>query len=55
MMSYYDRDESYVERLEEEALRQNAEAEYELMLHAGGYDADEDMASYPVKTEDGGD
>ena len=54
MMSYYDRDESYIERLEEEALIQNAEAEYELMLHAGGYDADEDMASYPV-TEDGGD
>lgn len=54
MMSYYDRDESYIERIEEEALRQNAEAEYELMLHAGGYDADEDMASYPV-TEAGGD
>lgn len=55
MMSYYDRDESYIERLEEEALIQNAEAEYELMRQAGGYDEGEDMASYPVKTEDGGD
>ena len=54
MMSYYDRDESYIERLEEEALRQNAEAEYELVQQYGGYDADEDMASYPV-TEAGGD
>ena len=49
-----ERNAEYYEFLEEEALRQNAEAEYELMLHAGGYDADEDMASYPV-TEAGGD
>ena len=53
MMSYYDRDESYIERLEEEALIQNAEAEYELMCQCGGYDDGEDMASYPV--EAGGD
>lgn len=50
-----ERNAEYYEYLEEEALRQNAEAEYELMRQAGGYDADEDMASYPVKTEDGGD
>ena len=54
MMSYYDRDDSYIERLEEEALIQNAEAEYELMQQCGGYDDGEDMASYPV-TEAGGD
>lgn len=54
MMSYYDRDESYIERLEEEALRQNAEAEYALVQQCGGYDADEDMASYPI-AEAGGD
>lgn len=49
-----ERNAEYYEFLEEEALRQNAEAEYELMLHAGGYDDGEDMASYPV-TEAGGD
>ena len=53
MMSYYDRDESYIERLEEEALLQNAEAEYALMQQYGGYDKEEDMASYPM--EAGGD
>lgn len=47
------RSAEYYEYLEEEALRQNAEAEYELMRHAGGYDGGEDMASYPM--EAGGD
>lgn len=48
------RSAEYLEYLEEEALRQNAEAEYELMMQCGGYDEKEDMASYPV-TEAGGD
>lgn len=50
-----ERNAEYVEYLEEEALRQNAEAEYELMKSCGGYGAEDDMASYPVKTEAGGD
>ena len=48
-----ERNAEYYEFLEEEALRQNAEAEYELMRQCGGYDDGEDMASYPV--ESGGD
>ena len=48
-----ERNAEYYEYLEEEALRQNAEAEYELMMQCGGYDDGEDMASYPV--EAGGD
>ena len=48
-----ERNAEYYEFLEEEALRQNAEAEYELMRQCGGYDDGEDMASYPV--EAGGD
>ena len=48
-----ERNAEYYELLEEEALRQNAEAEYELMRQCGGYDDGEDMASYPV--EAGGD
>ena len=48
-----ERNAEYYEFLEEEALRQNAEAEYELMRPCGGYDDGEDMASYPV--EAGGD
>lgn len=49
-----ERNAEYYEFLEEEALRQNAEAEYNLMQQCGGYDEKEDMASYPV-TEAGGD
>ena len=49
-----ERSAEYYEFLEEEALIQNAEAEYELMRQCGGYDDGEDMASYPV-TEAGWD
>ena len=49
-----ERNAEYFEFLEEEALRQNAEAEYNLMQQAGGYDAYEDMASYPVTEARGG-
>lgn len=48
-----ERNAEYYEYLEEEALRQNAEAEYALMQQCGGYDKEEDMASYPM--EAGGD
>ena len=49
-----ERTAEYFEFLEEEALRQNAEAEYNLMQQAGGYDDGEDMASYPVTEASGG-
>ena len=48
-----ERNAEYYEYLEEEALRQNAEAEYELMRQAGGYDDGEDMASYPMEARGG--
>lgn len=48
-----ERNAEYYEFLEEEALRQNAEAEYQLMQQCGGYGVEDDMASYPA--EDGGD